>query len=277
MKTLLITGASTGFGRSIAKESLARGHRVVLAVRSPESVADLIEGHAGQAAAIQFDLTNPDDPAKAVAETISRYGQLDVLVNNAGYGLLAALEETTDEQIQRNLETNFTGPLRLIRAALPEMRDRKSGRIVNISAIAAYANHAGFSVYGGAKAALDAASEAIAEEVAPHGIKFTLVVPGPFRTDFISRSLENSTGLPEYAGTVGKFASILQKINGRQPGDPAKAAKVICDVIASEDPPMRLTIGAYACDRFGKKLASLRGELDRWQSTGLPTDFPVGQ
>jgi NAD(P)-dependent dehydrogenase (short-subunit alcohol dehydrogenase family) len=276
MKTLLITGGTTGFGRSLAEEALQRGHRAVLAVRNPGHVADLEERFPETAFALPFDLTDPEGPNRVVASTVARFGRLDVLLNNAGFGLLAALEETTDAQIDRNLATNFTGPLRLIRAALPVMREQKSGHIVNMSAIAAYANHAGFAVYGGAKAALDAASEAVAEEVAPHGIRFTLIVPGPFRTDFIARSLENGAAMTEYAGTVGKFGSILGKINGRQPGDPLRAAKVICDLLDAEKPPFRLLIGSYAHAQFSKKLASQESEMKAWRDTGFPTDFPAG-
>lgn len=275
MKTILLTGASTGFGRCLAQEALSRGSRVALAVRDPETVTDLIDLYPEQAKAIRFDLMQPGDAPRAVAETLDHFGSMDILINNAGYGLLAPLEGTTDEQIDRNLTTNFTGPLRLIRAVLPVFREQKSGHIINLSAIAAYANHAGFSVYGGAKAALDAACEAVAEECAPLGMTFTAVIPGPFRTDFIARSLDadQATSLPAYAPTVGKFAAILQRMNGRQPGDPAKAAKVICDIMDMQRPPARLLLGAYAFDRFDKKLAALDAGMKSTREIGCPTDF----
>ena len=276
MKTILITGASTGFGRAIAEESLNRGHQVVLAVRNPESVADLAARFPGKAHPIPFDLTKPADAERAVRETVDQFGSLDVLINNAGYGLLAALEESTDEQLARNLETNFTGPFRLIRAALPVMRGQKSGHIITLSAIAAYANHPGFAVYGGAKAALDAACDAAAQETAALGIKFTQVIPGPFRTDFIGRSLDHATRLPDYEGSVGKFGGFLSKMEGKQPGDPAKAAAAILDLMDAEKPPFRFVLGNYGTTTFGRKLASMEAELNAWKEKGLPTDFTPG-
>jgi NAD(P)-dependent dehydrogenase (short-subunit alcohol dehydrogenase family) len=276
MKTILITGASTGFGRALATEALNRGHQVVLAVRNPESVADLVAHYSGKAIAIGFDLTKPADAERAVRETVEQFGSLDVLVNNAGYGLLAALEESTDEQLARNLETNFTGPFRLIRAALPVMRGQKSGHIITLSAIAAYANHPGFAVYGGAKAALDAACDAAAQETAALGIKFTQVIPGPFRTDFIGRSLDHATRLPDYEGTVGKFGGFLSKMEGKQPGDPAKAAATILDLMDAEKPPFRFVLGNYGTTTFARKLASVEAELNAWKEKGLPTDFSPG-
>jgi NAD(P)-dependent dehydrogenase (short-subunit alcohol dehydrogenase family) len=276
MKTILITGASTGFGRALATEALNRGHQVVLAVRNPESVADLVAHYSGKAIAIGFDLTKPADADRAVKETLEQFGQLDVLINNAGYGLLAALEESTDEQLTRNLETNFTGPFRLIRAALPVMRGQKSGHIITLSAIAAYANHPGFAVYGGAKAALDAACDAAAQETAALGIKFTQVIPGPFRTDFIGRSLDHAARLPDYEGTVGKFGGFLSKMEGKQPGDPAKAAAAILDLMDAEKPPFRFVLGNYGTTTFARKLASVEAELNAWKEKGLPTDFSPG-
>jgi NAD(P)-dependent dehydrogenase (short-subunit alcohol dehydrogenase family) len=276
MSTILITGASTGFGRSLATEALSRGHQVALAVRTPESVADLVTAYPGKAHAIRFDLTKAADADHAVKETFQQFGSLDVLINNAGYGLLAALEETNDEQLIRNLETNFTGPFRLIRAALPVMRAQKSGRIISLSAIAAYANHPGFAVYAGAKAALDAACDAAAQETAAFGIKFTQVIPGPYRTDFIGRSLDHAERLPEYEATVGKFGAYLDKVNGKQPGDPTAASRLILDLLNEEKPPFRLVIGHYATSMMTKKLASSGAELEAWKERGLGTDFPAG-
>lgn len=276
MKTILITGASTGFGRALATEALNRGHQVALAVRNPENVAELVAKFPGRAHPIRFELTKPADAERAVRETVEQFGSLDVLVNNAGYGLLAALEESTDEQLARNLETNFTGPFRLIRAALPVMRGQKSGHIITLSAIAAYANHPGFAVYGGAKAALDAACDAAAQETAALGIKFTQVIPGPFRTDFIGRSLDHATRLPDYEGTVGKFGGFLSKMEGKQPGDPAKAAAAILDLMDAEKPPFRFVLGNYGTTTFARKLASVEAELNAWKEKGLPTDFSPG-
>ena len=273
MKTILLTGASSGFGSALATEALNRGHQVALAVRDPESVAGLIAQFPGKAIAIRFDLTKAADAEMAVKATLEQFGQLDVLINNAGYGLLAALEESTDERIARNLETNFIGPFRLIRAVLPIMRAQKSGYVITMSAIAAYANHPGFAIYGGAKAALDASCDAAAQEVAPLGIKFTQVIPGPFRTDFIGRSLDHAPRIPDYDGTVGKFGGFLSKMDGNQPGDPAKAAALILDLIDAEKPPFRLLIGGYAYTMFAKKIVSMEAEMNAWKDKGQSMDF----
>lgn len=273
MKTILLTGASSGFGSALATEALNRGHQVALAVRDPESVAGLIAQFPGKAIAIRFDLTKAADAEMAVKATLEQFGQLDVLINNAGYGLLAALEESTDERIARNLETNFIGPFRLIRAVLPIMRAQKSGYVITMSAIAAYANHPGFAVYGGAKAALDASCDAAAQEVAPLGIKFTQVIPGPFRTDFIGRSLDHAPRIPDYEGTVGKFGGFLSKMDGNQPSDPAKAAALILDLINAEKPPFRLLIGGYAYTMFAKKIVSMEAEMNAWKDKGQSMDF----
>jgi NAD(P)-dependent dehydrogenase (short-subunit alcohol dehydrogenase family) len=273
MKTILLTGASSGFGSALATEALNRGHQVALAARDPESVAGLIAQFPGKAIAIRFDLTKAADAEMAVKATLEQFGQLDVLINNAGYGLLAALEESTDERIARNLETNFIGPFRLIRAVLPIMRAQKSGYVITMSAIAAYANHPGFAVYGGAKAALDASCDAAAQEVAPLGIKFTQVIPGPFRTDFIGRSLDHAPRIPDYDGTVGTFGGFLSKMDGKQPGDPAKAAALILDLIDAEKPPFRLLIGGYAYTMFAKKIVSMEAEMNAWKDKGQSMDF----
>ena len=273
MKTILLTGASSGFGSALATEALNRGHQVALAVRDPESVAGLTAQFPGKAIAIRFDLTKAADAEMAAKATLEQFGQLDILINNAGYGLLAALEESTDEQLARNLETNFIGPFRLIRAVLPVMRAQKSGYVITMSAIAAYANHPGFAVYGGAKAALDASCDAAAQEVAPLGIKFTQVIPGPFRTDFIGRSLDHTPRIPDYEGTVGKFGGFLSKMDGKQPGDPAKAAALILDLIDAEKPPFRLLIGGYAYTMFAKKIVSMEAEMNAWKDKGQSMDF----
>ena len=273
MKTILLTGASSGFGSALATEALNRGHQVALAVRDLESVAGLTAQFPGKAIAIRFDLTKAADAEMVVKATLEQFGQLDVLINNAGYGLLAALEESTDERLARNLETNFIGPFRLIRAVLPVMRAQKSGYVITMSAIAAYANHPGFAVYGGAKAALDASCDAAAQEVAPLGIKFTQVIPGPFRTDFIGRSLDHTPRIPDYEGTVGKFGGFLSKMDGKQPGDPAKAAALILDLIDAEKPPFRLLIGGYAYTMFAKKIVSMEAEMNAWKDKGQSMDF----
>lgn len=274
MKTWFITGASSGFGRELATAVLQGGDRAVLAARRPEALADLVAAHPGKAAAVALDVTDPAQCADAVAQAFAWAGRLDVLVNNAGYGLLAALEETDDARLARNLETNLTGPLRIIRAAIPRLRAQGGGHIINMSSIAAFANEMGFSVYGAAKAGLMAAADALAGELAPFRIRITTVLPGPFRTDFIGRSLDAAPHRPEYADTVGRFEAFLHSINGRQPGDPRRAAQAILAIAGSDAPPAHLVLGRFAHDKFASTLDALRQDLAGWEHLGLPTDFP---
>jgi NAD(P)-dependent dehydrogenase (short-subunit alcohol dehydrogenase family) len=275
MKTWFITGASTGFGRQLAETVLQNGDQCVLTARKPEQLADLVTLFSHLTIALPLDVTQATQIDAALAAAREKFGAIDVLVNNAGYGLLAALEETDDARMERCLATNLIGPLRLMRAAIPIFREQKRGHIINISAAAAIGNYAGFGIYGAAKAGLEAASESVAAECTPFGVKVTLVVPGPFRTDFIARSLDVAPRRPEYAGTVGKFETFLTRINGKQPGDPRKAAEAIYQIAGSEKPPFRLVLGKYANDKFAKRLKALGDELEAWKAVGLPTDFAV--
>jgi NAD(P)-dependent dehydrogenase (short-subunit alcohol dehydrogenase family) len=275
MKTWFITGASTGFGRQLAETILQNGDQCVLTARQPQQLADLVSLYSHLAIALPLDITQPAQINAALKAAQEHFGEIDVLVNNAGYGLLAALEETDDVRLERNLQTNLVGPLRLMRAVIPIFREQKRGHIINISAAAVIGNYAGFGIYGAAKAGLEAASESVAAECAPFGVKVTLVVPGPFRTDFISRSLDQPPRRPEYVGTVGKFETFLQRINGRQPGDPRRAAQAIYAIAGVEKPPLRLVLGKYANEKFAKRLKALSEELEAWKAVGLPTDFPA--
>lgn len=272
-KVWLITGSATGLGRAIAQAALERGDTVVLTARDTSGLADLVQAFPDTASALTLDITDAAQARRAVEDTVASYGRLDVLVNNAGQGLVGALEELTDQEMRQSVEVNFFGPLNMIRAALPSFRAQKSGHIINISAIAAVWNEMGFSVYGGAKAGLDAACEGLASELRPLGIRITLVQPGPFRTEFISRSVRKATGrIGAYDPTSGAFSALLDRISGKQPGDPAKAAGAVLAVADSETPPFRLPLGKYAYDKYRKKLKAVEQELAAWESTGLPTD-----
>ncbi len=269
-----VTGCSSGFGREIAIAVLARGDHLIATARNPASLDDLIAIAPDRVRAVAIDITDAASVRRAIAEALAAFGRIDVLVNNAGYGLIAALEETGEEQMRRNVETNFFGPLRVTQSVLPSMRAQKSGLIINISALAAFANHAGFAVYGGAKAGVEAALDALRIEVAPLGIKVTSVEPGPFRTDFIARSLEKGeTRIADYDKTSGAFAAMLQKISGRQTGDPKAGAAAIVSLADSDQPPTRLVLGKFAYDAARKRVAQLQAELDEWQRVGLATDF----
>lgn len=270
----LITGSSSGFGRSLVTQALAEGERVIATARRPEALDDLAARHPDALRALALDVTVPDQISSVVSQAAQAFGRLDVVVNNAGYGLIGALEEYDEAQIRRSIETNLFGPLHVMRAALPILRAQKSGHIINISAIAAFANHPGFAVYGGAKAGLEAASDALRQEAAPLGIQVTVVSPGPFRTDFIGRSLERASGhIADYDRTSGKFGAYLEKIDGQQPGDPDKAAAAIVRMVQDGKAPARLFLGKYAMEASRRKIAHLGRDLTDWEAASLATEF----
>ena len=273
-KVWLITGSSTGFGRTLAEAVLKQGDRLIATARKPEQLEDLTAQYPQAAIALRLDVTDKDEIKTTLEKAMAKFGRIDVLVNNAGYGLIGALEEVSDAQIQRNFDTNLFGAIDLIRAVLPVMREQKSGHIINMSAIAGFTNELGFSIYGGAKFALEGVSEALQGEVAPLGIQVTIVEPGPFRTDFIGRSLDRvQDQIEAYQGTVGKFLNFLNNIEGKQPGDPQKAAEAIIKVVNSPNPPLRLVLGKYAYSKFRQKIESLTAELNTWEEVAANTDF----
>jgi NAD(P)-dependent dehydrogenase (short-subunit alcohol dehydrogenase family) len=273
-KVWLITGCSTGLGRALAENVLKAGATVAATSRSVAALDDLKNKYPDTCLPLSLDVTDRKQCEEVVRAVLAQTQRLDVLVNNAGYGLIGSLEESTDEQIQRNFATIVFGAIHLIRAALPTLRAQRSGRIINISAAAAISNYAGFSIYGGAKYALEGISEALAAEVKPLGIKVTLVQPGPFRTDFISRSMETApSSLGDYAGSVGKFAAFLQKMDGHQPGDPAKAAEAIRQLSEMENPPLRLMLGKYALEKTERVLKGRQRELESVKELRLATEY----
>jgi NAD(P)-dependent dehydrogenase (short-subunit alcohol dehydrogenase family) len=273
-KVWLITGSSTGFGHSLAEAVLNHGDRVLATARKPEQLDDLVSQYPDTVKAIRLDVTQPQNVREAIDAALKEFGQIDVLVSNAGYGLIGALEEVSDEQIRRNFDTNLFGAINMMRAVLPIMRQQQSGHIINMSAIAGFSNELGFSIYGGAKFALEGVSEAVYGEVRPLGIKVTIVEPGPFRTDFIGRSLDRAeTSMEAYQPTVGKFLQFLDKIEGNQPGDPDKAAQVLIQIVNTENPPLRLVLGQYAYKKFRQKIESLTQELNEWEAIAANTDF----
>ena len=272
----LITGCSSGLGRALAARVLARGHRLIATARQPETLDELVAADPSRCRALALDVADASQVAPVVAQAAEIFGRLDVVVNNAGYGLVGAVEEYDEAQITRNFETNFFGALRVIRAALPILRAQRRGHFVNISAAAVIANYAGFSIYGATKWALEGLSESLAAEVRPLGLKVTIVQPGPFRTEFISRSLERaSAAIPDYEASSGKFRRFLETMNGRQPGDPAKAADAIIAAVESDNPPLRLVLGKYAIDKTRRKLGSAARELDAGSAAGAATDFTM--
>ena len=275
-KVWLITGTSSGFGRALALAVLERGEKVFATARNTASIADLAERWPQTAQIAELDLTLPEQVQRVVEECVRSFGRIDVLVNNAGYGLLGSLEESSDDQIRRNFEVNFFGVANLIRCALPHFRAQSGGHVLNFSAAAAISNYPGFSVYGAAKCALEGMSESLAAEGRAFGLKVTIIQPGPFRTDFVARSLETNPGsIGEYEVSVGKFGKIISGMDGKQPGDPARAAQVILKAVDSDCPPLRLVLGRYAIAKTRRALAQREAELKVWEELGLGADGPA--
>lgn len=274
----LVTGCSSGFGRELAKAIAARcveqGDRLIATSRGGRGLEEL-EGMApGSVLSLALDVTEAQQVHEVVERGMSAFGQIDVLINNAGYGLIGAIEECDSQQVARNFATNFFGPLMLIQKVMPIMRQQQRGHIINMSAAAAISNYAGFGVYGAAKCALEGLSEAAALELAPHNVKVTIVQPGPFRTEFIQRSMDKaSKPTGAYESTSGKFAKLLGTMSGKQPGDPAKAARLICSMVDEASPPLRLVLGKYAVNKVRTSLTKKQTELERFEQAGMATEF----
>ena len=272
-KVWLITGASRGLGRDLARAVLARGEVVVGTSR--DGVIDLDAG-TGTLHSLALDLTKPGQEQAVIEQAYGLHGRLDVLVNNAGAGLLGAVEEADEAETDAVFAINFFGPLRLIRAALPLMRAAKRGHIVNLSSIAGLAPMAGSGMYAAAKFALEGMSESLAQEVAPHGIKVTVIEPGAFRTDFLSGQSITHTArqIDAYAATSGQVATRLRGMDGNQIGDPVRGAAAIIQVVDSAEPPLHLILGSDSLKRARDQVGKLTALFDRWESTSLGTDFP---
>jgi NAD(P)-dependent dehydrogenase (short-subunit alcohol dehydrogenase family) len=272
-RTWFITGCSSGFGRSIAEAALLAGDHVIATARKSADLEMLEHIGAGRCHGLALDITQAEQVRSVVKSAISITGRIDVCVNNAGNGLIGAVEECNEEQTRRNFETNFFGTLNVMRAMLPAMRAQKSGHIITISAAAAISNYPGFGVYGAAKAAIESLSESLRAEVQPHGIKVTLVQPGPFRTAFISKGLDHAAKMPEYAGTAGKFAAFLANVEGKQPGDPERAAELIVQMVHESKSPLRLPLGKYAVKKIRDMASQRLRELEEWEIRASDTDF----
>jgi NAD(P)-dependent dehydrogenase (short-subunit alcohol dehydrogenase family) len=274
-KVWLITGCSTGFGRELAKEVLAVGYNAVVTARNPADIMDIIAGYPETAMAVKLDVTVAAEIKAAVSSTLQKFGRIDVLVNNAGIGYFAAVEESEEEQVRRMFEINFFGLAKMIQEVLPVMRHQRSGHILNISSIGGLRSFPAVGFYNATKYAVDGLSEALAKETAPLGIKVTIIAPSGFRTDWAGRSAEDShIKIADYADTAGKNTGDIRAISGNQPGDPVRAAKAIIKVVEAEHPPMRLLLGAAALKGGRLKLEELRHDFDTWEATTIGADFP---
>jgi NAD(P)-dependent dehydrogenase (short-subunit alcohol dehydrogenase family) len=272
MKTWFITGASRGFGLRIARLALARGDNVVATARQPQAVLSALENHP-QLLALPLDVTDENAAVEAASRAVARFGRIDVLVNNAGYGLLGAVEEATGDEVRRLYETNVFGLLNVTRAVLPVMRRQRSGHVINMSSVGGYMAYHGWGVYGSTKFAVEGITEALAQELKPLGINATVVEPGFFRTDFLdASSLATTREIADYRETVGAMRQFAAGANHQQPGDPHKLACAMLLLADAANPPTRLALGSDTVARIQAKNALVERELNDWLSVSLSTD-----
>ncbi|MDQ2835003.1 MAG: oxidoreductase, partial [Acidobacteriota bacterium] len=254
-KVWFITGASTGFGRLLAEEVLQRGGKVIATARKLDKVADLVTQHPGRVLALALDVTDAGQVDSAVTQAFAKFGEVDVLVNNAGYGVAGAIEEVSEDELMPMYQTNVFGLLRVTRAFLPYLRKQRSGHILNLSSIGGLTAGPGWGLYQSTKFAVEGLSEALAQEVAPLGIRLTIIEPGPFRTDFLGRSgVEAEMKIADYDNTAANARWYMSEQHGKQPGDPLKAVQAMIEVVESDNPPLRLLLGAGALKRVRQKL-----------------------
>src|SRR6201986_192161 len=274
MSTWLITGCSTGLGRALAEAVIAAGHNAVVTARDVAKVADLADTAPERAAPAALDGTKTDQIGSVVQQAEERFGQIDVLVNNAGYGYRAAVEEGDDTDVRALFETHFFGTVAMIKAVLPGMRSRRSGAVVNISSIGAQLTPVGSGYYSAAKAAIEGLSGALRGELAPLGISVTVVEPGAFRTDFAGRSLvESATVIDDYAATAGQRRKEHATMHGNKPRDPAKAGPAIIAAVESPEPPAFLLLGADALAAYRYVADARATEIANWEHLTTSTDF----
>ncbi|MCL4765699.1 MAG: SDR family NAD(P)-dependent oxidoreductase [Hyphomicrobiaceae bacterium] len=268
-----VTGCSSGLGRALCERLLESGARAVCTARNVESIADLRQRHGKRAIILPLDVTDPGSVQSAVQDALAEAGAIDVLVNNAGYGLVGALEEVEEDAVRAVFDANVYGTYRVTRAVLPHMRERRSGHILNVSSMAGFVAGPGFCFYSATKFAVEGMTEALAGEVAGFGVRVTLIEPGPFRTDFRSRSMQSAPAMKAYAETVGKFRKALSDTDGKQPGDPRLAAEAMMAVVEAEQPPLRLPLGEVCLTAMRGKLDRVREDLDRWEAVALATSY----
>ena len=271
----LITGCSTGIGREIAQAVLDRGERAAVTARNPDSVKDLVEAHPDRALGLALDVTHRGQIAAAVAATLERFGAIDVLVNNAGYGYMAALEEGEDDEVRRLFDTNYFGVVDLVKAVLPGMRERQRGHVVNMSSMTGLVTNPPNIYYSSTKYALEALTEGLAKEVAPFGIRVTAIEPGGFRTDWATRSMkESATPIEAYAETVGARKNLIKLAGDKLPGDPKRIADAVLTVVDHDDPPLHLLLGHDVLAAMRQKLADWTASIDAWEAVTKDVNFP---
>jgi NAD(P)-dependent dehydrogenase (short-subunit alcohol dehydrogenase family) len=275
MAVWFITGASRGFGLEIAREALSRGDSVVATARNPQSVLDALPDAGDRLLATALDVSAPDQIRDAVKSAVDRFGRIDVLVNNAGRGLLGAVEEVSDEEVRAVFDVNVFGLLSVTRAVLPQMRAQRSGLVVNLSSVGGFVAWPGWGAYSATKFAVEAFSEAMTHELAPLGIRAVAVEPGPFRTDFLdSSSLAIAAAeIDDYSASGGAARQWAAETNNAQEGDPLKAAKIIVDLASTENLPERIQLGSSAFNDVAAKLERTAKDQQRWRDISLSTDY----
>ena len=270
----LITGCSTGFGKELVKVVTAKGERVLATVRKESQISEVESIHPELVKGILLDVQKQETIDAAAALIAEAYGRLDVLVNNAGYGTLGPIEETSEDEIHRQFDVNVFGCVRMIKLALPLMRKQRSGHVLNITSIAGLNGFPGVGIYNGSKFALEGIGEALAAETKHLGIKVTNIEPGPFRTDWAGRSATfNESSIPEYNDSAAKNMEAIREVSGNQIGDPVRAAKAMYEVTTLEEPPVHLPLGGPAYKRARIKFNEILGEIDAFESLGKPTDY----
>lgn len=270
----LITGVSGGLGRALAKEAALRGEIVYGTLRKPEQITAFNELVPGKTFGIELDVNNHVQIKSVVEQIITQSGHIDVLVNNAGYGLFGAIEELSMDEARMQMETNFFAVLAMTQAVLPILRKQRSGHILQISSMSGLRANSGTGLYNASKFALEGMSEALALELQPLNIRLTLVEPGPFRTDWAgSSSVSAKNKIEDYELSSGARLRLLQSTSGKQPGDPAKAAKAILFAVNSEHPPLRLVLGKVALDAVRDKFKTVEDEFSKWEAVSLDTSF----
>ena len=270
----LVTGCSSGIGREIALAALQAGYRVAVTARKTEAVADIVDRFPDTAVALTLDVTDEAQRIAAMGSCVATFGAVDVLVNNAGYGYLAAIEEGEEAAIRQMFETNFFGALAMVRAVLPGMREKRSGTIISVSSQAGLMANPGTGYYSTTKYAMEALNEVLAKEVAPFNIKVSAIQPGPFRTDWSGRSMQQ-TAMPidDYYEHVGSRRAMISDMDGKQPGDPAKAADAVLMLAEIDDPPAQLLLGNSVLDTYRGKLDVIEQSLKRWEGLTRGADF----
>jgi NAD(P)-dependent dehydrogenase (short-subunit alcohol dehydrogenase family) len=272
-KTWFITGASSGFGRAFAQHALAQGHNIVATARKISTLASIAATAPERVLALSLDVTRQSEADAAIEAAVARFGRIDVLINNAGYGLVGAFEETSDSELRALMDTNFFGAMNVTRAALPTLRAQKSGAIVNISSLGGQLSFAGFGAYSATKFAIEGVSEALAQELAPFGVQVLIAEPGQFRTNLTGPSMRHMPVMEAYRDVVGATHEFAHNMNGTQEGDPSKAAAAIEAAIDAAHPPLRLQLGADAVEMVREHSATLLKDLAAWEVLARGTRF----